>query len=202
MTGLPSSPVCPRYKVILVGDQAVGKSSLLRQRIEGTFSENYSTTIACSFKSNEVEIDGVTIQMNIWDTAGQERFRKSLTRSFYRGAQAVIVVFGFNDAASFLNVEHWLADIAEYCGPSPAAKVLVGNKLDTQPHEVRDDNAREFASVHGMSYFPTSATDPESVNTLFDEVARMLLKNAPAAGAVGPAVKLQKEEAAKGGCSC
>ncbi|KAH7094165.1 putative ras-related protein rab-1A [Auriculariales sp. MPI-PUGE-AT-0066] len=178
MTGLPSSPVCPRYKVILVGDQAVGKSSLLRQRIEGTFSENYSTTIACSFKSNEVEIDGVTIQMNI------ERFRKSLTRSFYRGAQAVIVVFGFNDAASFLNVEHWLADIAEYCGPSPAAKVLVGNKLDTQPHEVRDDNAREFASVHGMSYFPTSATDPESVNTF------------------GPAVKLQKEEAAKGGCSC
>ncbi|KAH7094166.1 GTP-binding protein ypt1 [Auriculariales sp. MPI-PUGE-AT-0066] len=190
MTGITTKSTPPRYKVIIVGDQDVGKSSLLRQHVEGTFTDNTMATTACSYKSDTVTVDGKKVRLNIWDTAGQERFRKSLTTAYFRGAHAVIIVFGLNDAASFMNVEQWLQDITKHA-PESVEKVLVGNKRDVESLEVRDENAQEFATEHGMPYFATSAKDSASVNAVFDAVAR-LLKDVPAPVAAGPSVNLQK----------
>ena len=98
------------FKLLLIGDGGVGKSSLILRFSDDTFTESYISTIGVDFKIRTIEIRGKSIKLQIWDTAGEEKFR-TVTASYYRGAHGIIVVYDVTDQTSFTNVKQWMKEI-------------------------------------------------------------------------------------------
>jgi Ras-related protein Rab-1A len=123
------------FKLLLIGNSSVGKSSLLLRFSDNIFSERYHfylfsflPTIGVDFKIRTFESSGSTVKLQIWDTAGQERF-KTITASYYKGAHGIILVYDITDRQSFKDIENWLAEVDKY-GNENVVKMLVGNKSD------------------------------------------------------------------------
>ena len=131
------------YKLLMIGDSGVGKSSLLLRFASDQFEDSYMTTVGLDFKIRTVEVDGKVVKLQMWDTAGQERFR-TITSSYYRGAQGIIVVFAVDDTKSFENVKTWVTEIERYAGEG-VVKLLVGNKCDLEARTVSKEEAEKFA---------------------------------------------------------
>ncbi|KAL0215722.1 hypothetical protein P9112_007906 [Eukaryota sp. TZLM1-RC] len=191
------------YKLLLIGDSAVGKSCLLVRFADGDFSDTFTTTIGVDFKIQTVEIDGKTIKLQIWDTAGQERFR-TITASYYHGAQGIIVVFDVTKRQSFENVQMWLREIEDSASENVSI-LLVGNKTDlTEQREVTDEQARAFAAERGIEYTPTSAKTAENVESAFLRLAKQIkerLDSQPVTGTIGDNIAIDEGREVSG-CSC
>uniref|UniRef100_A0A9J2PTP4 Ras-related protein Rab-35 n=1 Tax=Ascaris lumbricoides TaxID=6252 RepID=A0A9J2PTP4_ASCLU len=173
------------FKLLIIGDSGVGKSSLLLRFADNTFSPisisisfyiaqtltnffpaNYITTIGVDFKIRTITINGQRVKLQIWDTAGQERFR-TITSTYYRGTHGVIVVYEVTSGDSFSNVKRWLHEIDANC--DNVQKILVGNKADDPERRVvLEADARRFADTMHIPFFETSAK--ENVNV--EEVCR------------------------------
>ena len=95
------------FKLLIIGDSGVGKSSLLVRFADNTFSGNYITTIGVDFKIRTINVNGERVKLQIWDTAGQERFR-TITSTYYRGTHGVIVVYDVTSGESFVNVKRYV----------------------------------------------------------------------------------------------
>ena len=129
---------------MLIGNSAVGKSSLLLRFSDNTFSESFLPTIGVDFKIRTFEMNGKTVKLQIWDTAGQERF-KTITSSYYKGAQGIILVYDITDRQSFKDVENWLAEVEKHASEN-VIKLLVGNKCDLESaRAVTFEEGKEFA---------------------------------------------------------
>jgi len=158
------------FKLLLIGDSGVGKSSLLLRFADDTFTDSYISTIGVDFKIRTIELDGKTIKLQIWDTAGQERFR-TITSSYYRGAHGIIVVYDVTDQESFNNVKQWMNEIDRYATEN-VNKLLVGNKCDMTNKKVVDrSTAEEFASNLGIPFLETSAKNSTNVEQAFITMA-------------------------------
>uniref|UniRef100_A0A667WWT2 Ras-related protein Rab-36 n=1 Tax=Myripristis murdjan TaxID=586833 RepID=A0A667WWT2_9TELE len=116
-------------KVIVVGDVAVGKTCLISRFCKGAFDKNYKATIGVDFEMERFEVLGVPFSLQLWDTAGQERF-KCIASTYYRGAQAIIVVFDLSSAGSLAHARQWLEDAMKENDPSSVLLFLVGTKKD------------------------------------------------------------------------
>ena len=125
-------------KVLLIGNSSVGKSCLLARYSEGDNSEEHKTTIGMDFKLRQLEVDGRIMKLQIWDTAGQERFR-TITRAYYRGASAIIIVYDVTNEKSFRDVHNWY-EMAKENASQEAVMVLCANKVDMS-EEVSEDGA-------------------------------------------------------------
>jgi Ras-related protein Rab-1A len=174
------------YKLLLLGDSAVGKSSLLLRFADDAFKENQISTIGVDWRIRTVNLDGKCIKLQLWDSAGQERFR-TIASAYYRGAHGVAIVFDLSDEKTFENVEIWLEEIGKNAAPN-VRKILIGNKMDMTSERVVDSaRARAFADSVGMAYIETSAKSAKNVTEAFlamtreiyDAVGRgsILLKN-------------------------
>src|SRR3989338_8603890 len=154
------------FKILMVGDSGVGKSSLLLRFTDDTFSENFISTIGVDFKIRTVNLEGKVIKMQIWDTAGQERFR-TITSSYYRGAHGVILVYDVTDQVSFNNARQWLTEIERYAC-SQVVKLLVGNKCDLANKRVVDYvTGKEFADNLSLPFLEASAKEGNNVEKAF-----------------------------------
>ena len=122
------------FKILIIGDSSVGKSNLLLRYTDDIFHEHFLPTIGVDFKIKNLIISNQTIKLNIWDTAGQERF-KTITATYYKGSQGVIVVFDITDRNTFLNVNNWLEEIKKNAGNNISI-ILVGNKCDKEGERV------------------------------------------------------------------
>ncbi|GAB5356816.1 hypothetical protein AAMO2058_000321200 [Amorphochlora amoebiformis] len=100
-------------KIIMVGDSGVGKSCLLKSFMGKEFTEGYVSTIGVDFEMKQTTIQGKKVNLQIWDTAGQERFR-TITTSYYRSCDAILLVFDISDNSTFTNIEAWLEDVRSY----------------------------------------------------------------------------------------
>lgn len=167
------------FKILLVGDSGVGKSCLLA-RFAGEEFGDYGSTIGVDFKIRSVEYDGVPIKLQLWDTAGQERFR-TITRSYYRGAHGIIVVYDVTDAESFSNVTHWLDEIKRNCRPGAMVNLLlVGNKVDlVEQKEVDYNTAKKFADKAWVPFVETSAKDSTNVEIAFMQMVGDIKSRVP-----------------------
>ena len=116
------------FKALVIGDSGVGKSCLLLRFAQDKYEQNYLSTVGVDYYNRTISIDGKRVQLQMWDTAGQERFR-TITRSYYRGSQGIVVVYDVTDNDTFENVKHWLDEIEKNAG-SGVIKLLVGNKSD------------------------------------------------------------------------
>ncbi|XP_015769261.1 PREDICTED: ras-related protein Rab-35-like [Acropora digitifera] len=162
------------FKLLIIGDSGVGKSSLLLRFADNTFSGNYITTIGVDFKIRKINVDGEMVKLQIWDTAGQERFR-TITSTYYRGTHGVIVVYDVTSADTFVNVKRWLHEIDQNC--DDVLRILVGNKDDDPERKVVErDDAKKFAEQMGIQVFETSAKDNKNVEEVFNTITQMVLR--------------------------
>ncbi|CAH0549043.1 unnamed protein product [Brassicogethes aeneus] len=163
------------FKLLIIGDSGVGKSSLLLRFSDNTFTGNYITTIGVDFKIKTVSIDGQKIKLQIWDTAGQERFR-TITSTYYRGTHGVIVVYDVTNGESFANVKRWLHEIEQNC--DVVNRVLVGNKNDSPEIKVvLTEDAQRFADTMNIQLFETSAKDNLNVEEMFMAVTKLVVRS-------------------------
>eukprot|EP00418_Pyrodinium_bahamense_P090029 CAMPEP_0179046918 /NCGR_PEP_ID=MMETSP0796-20121207/18933_1 /TAXON_ID=73915 /ORGANISM="Pyrodinium bahamense, Strain pbaha01" /LENGTH=235 /DNA_ID=CAMNT_0020743355 /DNA_START=63 /DNA_END=765 /DNA_ORIENTATION=+ len=159
------------FKLLLIGDSGVGKSCLLLRFADDTYTESFISTIGVDFKIRTLEQDGKRMKLQIWDTAGQERFR-TITSSYYRGAQGIIIVYDVTDKESFNNVKTWTQEIEKYAADG-VNKLLVGNKCDLSSKKVVSyDEAKELADSLGIQFMETSAKNSHNVEQAFQAMAR------------------------------
>ena len=163
-----------QFRLILVGDSHVGKSCLLRRFKEGRFIEFNDPTVGVDFHTNMIQIDGTTLKLQLWDTAGHERFR-AITRSYYRNAVGVLLVFDVTDLTSFNKLPEWIDDIMQSSKPNSPIFVLVGNKSDlNDKRQISSKDALEFANKLGMEYVETSARTGNNTEKVFNTLAKSI----------------------------
>lgn len=159
------------FKVVLIGDSAVGKSNLLSRYARNEFHVNSKATIGVEFQTHSMKIDGREIQTQIWDTAGQERFR-AVTSAYYRGAAGALVVYDITRRITFENVARWLEELRVH-SDSNVVTMLVGNKCDLADlREVSVEESKAFAEAQNLIFMETSALDTTNVTAAFQAVVR------------------------------
>jgi len=164
-----------QFKLVLLGDTSVGKSSLVIRFVKGQFLEYQESTIGAAFLTQSVTLDGCVIKFEIWDTAGQERYH-SLAPMYYKGAAAAIVVFDITSRASFKRAEAWIKELQTQ-GNDDVLIALAGNKVDRrEEREVSTQDAQHYATTNGIFYLETSAKENINIEDLFMEIARRLPK--------------------------
>lgn len=168
--------VLTTLKILIIGESGVGKSSLLLRFTDDTFDPELAATIGVDFKVKTIAVDGNSAKLAIWDTAGQERFR-TLTPSYYRGAQGVILVYDVTKRDTFTRLENWLNELETYCTRNDLVKMLVGNKIDKEENRVVDRNeGLKFARKHSMLFIEASAKTRDGVQCAFEELVEKILQ--------------------------
>ena len=161
------------FKVVLVGESGVGKTSIITKFIDETFQEDQQSTTGGTFSTKSVICDGGKIlKFEIWDTAGQERYR-ALTKMFYKDANAAIMVYDITRKDSFEELKNYWSEQIKESSPEGIILVIAANKSDLFEHEAIDESiAREFAEQIGAFYIATSAKNSDGINNLFEEIAK------------------------------
>ena len=162
------------FKLIIIGDQGVGKSCLAIKASRNYFEDFYSPTVGFEFLSFNVKVEDKIVKLQIWDTCGQEVYR-SLISSFFRSASLAIIVYSIDSEESFNNIEKWLNDIKTQSNPD--IKIfLVGNKADLEDkRKISHEEGEKLSNDHKFSYFmETSAKTGFNVQNVFIEAAKKL----------------------------
>lgn len=159
------------YKILLVGDSGVGKSSLLLRFTEDTFMDTFISTIGVDFKIRVITVGDKRYKLQIWDTAGQERFR-TITGAYYRGAHGILIVYDVNDLRTFEHVSTWMSEITRYTpstGSGINVRFLIGNKIDQPPEfrQVSEERGKKVAEDNGMRWMEASAKTNVQVDMVF-----------------------------------
>lgn len=163
------------FKVIIAGSSGVGKSSLLLRFVDNVYSENLLSTIGVDFKFKTLEIKGKKVKMQIWDTAGSEAFR-SIVSAYYRGANAVVLVYAIDDKLSFQEMaSFWIEEVNKYREPDCEIMILA-NKSDVPNDAVSETDLRTFMQDHNvLLYREVSAKTGNQVVDAFKMLGEKLM---------------------------
>lgn len=161
-----------QIKLLMIGDSGVGKTCLLLRYANDSFSPTFITTIGIDFKIKTITLDEKVIKLQIWDTAGQERFR-TITTSYFRGAQGILLVYDVTDRGSFDNIRNWVGQIQQHADVN-VNKILIGNKADVDPSQVvvTREEGEKLSSEYNIKFFETSAKNNLNVVEAFEAIAR------------------------------
>jgi len=192
-----------KFKLVFLGDQSVGKTSIITRFMYDTFDNTYQATIGIDFLSKTMYLEDRTVRLQLWDTAGQERFR-SLIPSYIRDSSVAIVTYDITNRTSFLNTSKWIEDVRSERG-NDVIMMLVGNKTDlADKRQVSIEEGEAKAAEFNIMHIETSAKVGFNVKSLFRKVANALpglsgvnLKQQEEQVDLAP--KAQEEEA---GCRC
>ena len=164
------------FKILLIGDSGVGKSSILMRYTDDEYKHEYISTIGVDFKIKTITNCDKIIKLQLWDTAGQERFQ-TITSSYYRGAQGIIIVYDITCKDSFENVKKWLQQIDNYTN-GEVFKILVGNKVDLEnKRKVDKIRVQQFCQENNIYHIETSAKDSNNIKKMFLYLSENLMKN-------------------------
>lgn len=162
-----------KFKLVFLGDQGVGKTSIITRFMYDTFDKNYQPTIGIDFLSKTMYMEDRTIRLQLWDTAGQERFR-SLIPSYIRDSSVAVVVYDITSPASFENTSKWVEDIRTERGEDVIV-VLVGNKCDLGDlRKVTPEQGEEKARKLDSLFIEASAKEGSNIRQLFIKLAMAL----------------------------
>jgi len=166
------------FKIILIGDQNIGKTSLITRYIKKSFSENYICTIGVDFMMKSITIDEQVVKLQIWDTAGMEKYRQ-ITSSYYKGAQASIICFDMTNRSTFESISKWYSDFSKFSNPLyDKTVILVGNKSDLiKEREVSLEEIQNICNMNNFVYYEASAKTGENVDRIFQDLAARLHVN-------------------------
>ncbi|KAL1301962.1 hypothetical protein AAFC00_002418 [Neodothiora populina] len=211
--GRPGGARFAQFKLVLLGESAVGKSSLVLRFVKDQFDDYRESTIGAAFLTQTIALDdNTTVKFEIWDTAGQERY-KSLAPMYYRNANCAVVVYDITQATSLDKAKAWVKELQRQANENIII-ALAGNKLDLvteQPDKrvVTTEDAQAYANEAGLLFFETSAKTAENVKELFTAIAEKLpIEQASQRGMRSgprPGVDLRPESSATQGgqgCNC
>ena len=163
------------FKIIIIGDSGVGKSSLLKRAVQNRFDESYQATIGFEFLLMHYKINELKFKLQIWDTCGQEMYR-SLVQGFYRNTSLAIIVYDVNNPKSFEGLEVWLKDLRQQT-EQEIPIFIVGNKSDMEK-KVPTEDAKIFSTSNRTKYFAEcSARSGYNVKEIFNEAAKQLYES-------------------------
>ncbi len=165
------------FKIIIVGNSGVGKSSFLKRAAQKKFTESYQATIGFEFLLMYYEVNGTKLKLQIWDTCGQEMYR-SLIQGFYRNTALTVLIYAVNEKNSFDDLDSWIKDIRTST-ENEQPIFLIGNKcdLDKDKKVISEDAAKEFVEKYSLGYFSeASAKSGKGVNETFIKIAGHLYK--------------------------
>ncbi|KAI4467529.1 drab5-related [Holotrichia oblita] len=197
-----------KFKLVVLGEEAVGKTSLITRFMYDFFSFTIRATVVVDVSWKTMYLEDRTVQLHIWDTAGQERFR-SLTRSYIRGSTVAVVVYDITDTNSFLQASTWIDDVRTELGTNVII-MLVGNKTDlSEKRQVNTEEGEKKAKELNVMFIETSAKAGSNVQELFNRVATALpgmnsTENKPPEDMQGVVLKDTPNETkdSNGGCAC
>lgn len=176
-----------RFKVVLLGEGRVGKTSILLRYTKGEYNDRQVSTLQASYLDKRVNVGTSTAQLSVWDTAGQERFH-ALGPIYYRDADAALLVYDITDAESFTKVKQWVKELRKMVG-NELVIAIAGNKIDLEKsRNVYEQEAIKYAESVGASHFNTSAKANKGLDEVFLDLSqRMLVRRGT--GAPGGSMK-------------
>ena len=196
-----------KFKLVFLGEQCVGKTSLITRFMYDSFDSTYQATIGIDFLSKTMYLEDRTVRLQLWDTAGQERFR-SLIPSYIRDSSVAVVVYDITNAKSFQQTTKWIDDVRTERG-SDVIIMLVGNKTDlADKRQVSMEDGEKKAKELNVMFIETSAKAGYNVKQLFRRIAQSLpLADNPPDQSPGDIIEvpIKPSDAApdeKGGCYC
>ena len=166
-------------QILLIGDSLVGKTCLIQRYVNGTFKDDYITTVGLDYHTKLEIINNLNVSVKLWDTAGQERF-KALTPSFFRNAEGVVIAYDVTNSESFDNLKFWISSIKTNLFEKNIfiPIIIIGNKIDLEDmREITKDVASAFAKENKFKYFETSAKTGEGVDEAFRDLINQVLAN-------------------------
>ena len=164
------------FKIIVVGKQYSGKTTLVNNYIRKELNENYSTTIGVEFCTKTVEVNNKKVKCQIWDTAGQERFR-SIISTYYRGCSGALICFDINNRNEFLEIPFWIEEIKKNNIDKKVEIVIVATKIDKKKlNSVSIDEIKEIASKYKVSFCEASSKNLENIDVPFNIVINNILQ--------------------------
>ncbi|KAG0436259.1 hypothetical protein HPB47_018050 [Ixodes persulcatus] len=162
-----------QFRLILIGDSTVGKSTLLKSFTDGKFHDICDPTVGVDFFARLIEVKkDVRVKLQLWDTAGQERFR-SITRSYYRNSVGALLLYDITKRRTFEHLVDWLFEVRRYIEPQKVVYQVVGCKADMEAsREVSTEEGQAFAEFYGVKFLETSAKTGLNVEEAFETIAR------------------------------
>jgi len=198
------------FKVVLLGEGCVGKTSLMLRYVQKQFNDKHLTTIQASFLQKKLTVDGVRVNLAIWDTAGQEKFH-ALGPIYYRDSNGAILVYDITDRDSFDRVQNWVKELRKMLGEG-IVLVIAGNKCDLERQRVVSlEEAEAYAKTVGAEHFSTSAKMDKGVSELFLQLTKLLMAHSSTSrGGAAPKSDSgtliitdgEAERSSEGGCGC
>lgn len=163
------------FKIVLIGDSAVGKSQILSRFARNEFSLDSKATIGVEFQTRTLVIEHKSVKAQIWDTAGQERYR-AVTSAYYRGAVGAMLVYDITRRQTFDHIPRWLEELRGHADKNIVI-ILIGNKADLKDQQaIPTEDAKEFAEKEGLFFLETSALEATNVETAFLTVLTEIFK--------------------------
>ena len=164
-------------KLLTIGDQFVGKSSIINRYIDDKFNENIKPTLAIDYKTKMIQKGENLIKISIYDTAGEEKYRH-LIKNYYNGSNGILLVFDITDKNSFDNLNFWLEELEKNCNLNNLYIFLVGNKTDLKKErKVSYDEAKNFADMKKIPYIEISAKTGDNIDKLFNDFIKGTIIN-------------------------
>ena len=171
MSGRPSK-IFYQFKIILLGDSGVGKSSLLNRYMDEGFISNKPCTLNADFRIKSMVIDEFSsAKITIWDTCGQERYR-AITNRYFKDAHGIILVYDIADKRSFTDLDLWLDEIKKNVIKEDISIILIGNKIDLKYRSINSEEAENFAKENKLMYCETSCKEGKNIEKAFDMITK------------------------------
>jgi len=192
------------FKIVVLGESGVGKTSLLVRYVQNNFSIATKSTIGSDFLSKDIEVDGKPVTLQIWDTAGQERFQ-GLGTSFYRGADGVVFVFDVTRKNTFEELPGWkkafLIQIGQE-GNDDFPMLILANKVDAENRQVTKSEVKDWCQKQHLPFYETSAKEAINVDEAFKSIAKIVLSKVKEDDIKYSTVDLNIDQKKKDGCAC
>ena len=164
-----------RFKIMVIGESKVGKTSVIKKYTQNKFGGVYLTTVGVDFQDKIINIDDKKIRLQIWDTAGQERFR-NITKNYFNSSNGFLLIYDITDKDSLEHLNFWSAQI-QLNAPEKSKCVLVGNKCDLEgSRAVSNEEGKIYAEKNKIKFFETSAKDGTNINEVFEYIANEIYK--------------------------
>lgn len=167
------------FKIILIGDSGVGKTSLMKRYTDDVYVKDAASTIGVDFKIKTIMVNNKKVKLQIWDTAGQERFR-AIVSHYYRGAHGIMLVFDMLNKESFEHLKDWMAELEKRDVSKITQVKILGNKIDCKEQiQVTDEDIRVFLDAYKLpasSFSEVSAQSDVNVEDSFVNLTKCLIE--------------------------